>query len=436
MFSFLIDFFANSNFLLTFKLLYYSAYVLVPFALVYIAWEVWVAYVRALFFAKTSMIVLEIKLPKDIFKSPKAMEFCIQSLHQLAGEKNWFEKFWQGKVRAWTSLEIASIDGGVHFFIWIRKSMKNVLEANLYSQYPGIEIYEVPDYTLPTSYNPEVNSIWASEFDLTGADVFPIKTYIDYGMDKDPDEEYKIDPMTPLIEFLGSLGRGQQAWIQILIRAHVAEEKDPSKTWSNAKIWTTLRPKDIWDRWAKKDFRWKEAAQVEIDKIITKAKGEKGPDGKIIPGTGRQLTDVEKETVTALARSVSKKGFDVGMRAIYIAPKDIWSPDNIGGIIGGITHFNSHLNGFKPARGIDERFSNIFIAWKTRSLKKRESEKQYLLDAYKHRGYFYGPFKSPHFVLNTEELATLFHLPGGVSTTPTFTRIDSKKSQAPTNLPV
>lgn len=436
MFSFLIKFFTDPNILQVFKWLYYSAYILVPIGLLSIAWEVWIAYVRALFFAKTEYVLLEIRLPRDIFKSPAAMEFCLTSLHQTGGEKNWYEKFWQGKVRAWSSLEIVSIDGSVHFFIWTRKSMKNVLESNLYSQYPGIEIYEVPDYTLPVSYNPEMNSMWASEFDLTGADVFPIKTYIDYGMDKNPEEEYKIDPMTPLIEFLGSLGRGQQVWIQIIVRAHVAEDKDPSKNWSNAKIWTTLRPNDIWDRWAKKDLRWKESAQAEIDKIITKAKGEKDKEGKIIPGTGRQLTEVEKDTVTALARSVSKKGFDVGIRSVYVAPKDVFSADNLGGIIGGITHFNSHLNGFKPARSSDERFTNIFLAWKKRSEKKRNDEKQYLLDAYKRRAYFYSPYKSPYFILNTEELATMFHLPGGVSATPTFARVESKKSEAPTNLPV
>jgi hypothetical protein len=46
------------------------------------------------------------------------------------------------------------------------------------------------------------------------------------------------------------------------------------------------------------------------------------------------------------------------------------------------------------------------------------------------------PFKSPHFVLNTEELATMFHFPGGVAATPTFNRIESRKAEAPTNLPV
>lgn len=428
--------FSNDQFIVLIKVLYYLAWVFVPLALITIVWELWVDLRRAKFFASTNYVLLEVKVPRDVFKSPKAAEFFIAALFQTSNEKNWFEKFWQGKVRAWSSLEIVSMNGTVHFYIWIRKALKDPVEANLYSQYPGIEVHEVKDYTLPVSYDPEKISLWASEFELTKPDAFPIKTYVDYGMDRDPDEEYKIDPITPLIEFLGSIGKDHTVWIQILVRAHKAEEKDPDKSWKNAKIWQTFRPKDIWDIWEKKDLRWKEEAKVQIDKIILGAKGEKGPDGKIIPGTSRQLTEVEKETVSALSRSVSKNGYDVGIRALYFAPKDLYNPANIGGVIGGITHFNSHLNGFRPTRGSEERYGNVFLAWKKRSEKTRNSERQEMLDAYKKRAYFYKPHKRPHFILNSEELATLYHFPGSVSTTPTLTRVDSRKGEAPSNIPV
>ncbi len=412
-----IKFFTDGNMLLVLKILYYVAFVAVPAALVWIAWDLWVFYVRSLFFAKLTYVLLEIKLPREIFKSPRAMEFCIAGMYQTALERNWYEKYWKGQVRSSFSLEIVSIDGGVHFFIHTRQGHKNQIEANLYSQYPGIEIYEVPDYTLPFSYDPLVNSIWVSEFELTKADAFPIKTYIDYGLDKDPKEEYKIDPMTPMIEFLGSLPRGTQVWIQIIIRAHKAEDKDPKD--SSKKI----------------DRKWAKAAEEEIEKIVAKAKGEPGPDGKFIPGTGRQLTDIEKDTINALGRSVSKPGFDTGIRVIYTAPKDVFTPNNIGGVIGGITHFNSHLNSFRPRGGSEEKYK--YLIWLTRSDKKRNTERQEMIDAYKRRAYFYKPYKRRVImILNSEELATMFHLPGGVSATPTFARVESKKSEAPTNLPV
>lgn len=436
--SFLLDkILLNPYLFLSIKVLYDTSFIWLPIIIVYILVDMWINYVRSLFLSTQTFIVLEVKVPKDVFKSPKAAEFFITGLYKTGDEGDWFEKFWQGKTRPWFSLEIAAINGAVHFFIWTNKKHRAQIEANIYSQYPGVEIHEVPDYTLDFNYDPQVNSIYVTEFKLTKEDVFPIKTYVDYGMDKDPKEEYKIDPLTPLIEFIGSLSRDQQVWYQIVVRAHKAEDKDPDKNWSDAKIWKTFNPADIWDRWEKKDLKWAKDAQAQIDKIIEKAKGEKDKDGKIIPGTGRQLTDVEKDTINALGRSISKNGYDVGIRAIYTAPKDVFSPNNIGGIIGSITHFNSHLNGFKPTNGSEERYKNFFLLWIKRSDKKRNKERQEILDAYKRRSFFFKPHKRKDiFVLNAEELATIYHFPGSVSGTPTFTRIESRKAEAPSNIPV
>lgn len=417
MFELLPDFFQDDNFIKVIKFLYYSSVVWVPAILFYILWDLWISYRRAQFFAKQTYILLEIKLPREQFKSPQAMEFFMSGLHSTAGEGNWYEKYWKGQVRVWHSLEIVSIDGAIHFFIWTRSGSRNQIEANLYSQFPGIEIYEVPDYTLPISFDPERNNMWATEFDLTKKDCYPIKTYVDYELEKNPKEEYKIDPITPLIEAMGSIPRGHQAWLQIIVRAHTEEEKDPK---TGKKI----------------DARWKKAAEEEIESIIKKAKGEKDAEGKLIPGSGRPLTGTESDTIKALERSVSKKGFDTGMRMIYIADKDTFNMSNVGGLVGGITHFNSSLNGFKPARGSAGKYKNFFLLWKDRKKESIVGEKQDMLDAYKRRAYFFKPFLSPHFVLNTEELATLYHFPGGVSGTPTFSRIDSRKSEAPPNIPI
>ena len=54
---------------------------------------------------------------------------------------------------------------------------------------------------------------------------------------------------------------------------------------------------------------------------------------------------------------------------------------------------------------------------------------------YAERQFFYPDAKS-FFTLNAEELATIYHFPGRVSTTPTFKRIESKKSDPPVDLPV
>ena len=122
--GFFTAFFTGDNIQLVLKTLYYISWVAIPAGLIWLAWDMWVQYVRALFFAKQTYVLLQIKLPREIFKSPKAMEFCIAGMFQTVGEKNWYEKYWKGQVRASFSLEIVSIDGVVHFFIWQEKATK------------------------------------------------------------------------------------------------------------------------------------------------------------------------------------------------------------------------------------------------------------------------------------------------------------------------
>jgi hypothetical protein len=114
---------------------------------------------------------------------------------------------------------MVSLEGRVGFYIWTRKGMKNFIESSLYAQYPGIEVHEVPDYAAPVQYDKETMAMWAAELEFVKDDAYPIKTYVDYGLDKDPKEEFKIDPIAPVIEFLGSIGANQQVWMQINVQS-------------------------------------------------------------------------------------------------------------------------------------------------------------------------------------------------------------------------
>ncbi len=202
-----------------------SPIVLVIF-LYHIFWELWVDYVRAKNFLSIKYCVLEIKLPKDTFKSPLAMEVFLTALHNTA-DGNWYAQFWKGETRPWYSLELVSIEGQVKYMMWMEERRKTNLVSALYSQFPGIEVYEREDYARSVHFDPKTMKMWAGELKFTMDDPYPIKTYVDYGLDKDPKEEFKVDPLIPLLEFLGSVGPNQQIWIQIPIRAHKNDQKKP-----------------------------------------------------------------------------------------------------------------------------------------------------------------------------------------------------------------
>lgn len=385
-----------------------------PIVLATIFWMIWVNYVRALFFLKQSYIVLEIKLPKETFKSPQAMELFLVTLHQTGGESTWYDKYWLGKTRPWFSLEMVSIEGQVKFFIWTRASWRPVIESGLYAQFPSIEIFDAPDYTKSLYFDPKETNLWGCDYKLTKPDPYPIKTYIDYGLDKDPKEEFKIDPITNLIEFLGTIGQNQQVWIQIILRAH----KDES-----------IKPGHLF----KKTDKWKDQAKEEIEKIRKEAtqtyKDKDGNEQQGFPNPTKGQTD----TIAALERSISKLGFDVGMRSLYIAKRDSFNPTNISGMTGSFKQFSSGmLNGFAPTNWS----TDFSYPWQDFMEIRQNKMRKELLGAYRRRSYFFPPVVGKPIILNTEELATVYHFPGQVSQTPSFTRIVSKKGEAPANLPI
>ena len=59
-----------------------------------------------------------------------------------------------------------------------------------------------------------------------------------------------------------------------------------------------------------------------------------------------------------------------------------------------------------------------------------------MFDAYVNRSAFYKPHKRKTFILNTEELATVYHFPGSVVRTPALGRIESKKGEPSAGLPI
>ncbi len=364
-----------------------------PVILFLVFWKLWLYYIRSRFVSKIDWTILEIKLPREIMKGPRAMEVALNVFHQTK-DGNLIEKYWQGWLRPWFSLEIASIGGEIHFFVYTQRFFRNLVEAQIYAQYPDVEITEVDDYSKAAfidGFGKEWGC-WGTEFGLTEEDAYPIRTYIDYGLHETmTKEEQKTDPITSFIEFCGSIKEGEQVWFQILIRA------------------------------TKKD--WKEEGKKLIEKLLERGK-------KLMEGEQpKKLSPGETEVIKAIERDVSKYGFDTGIRGIYLARNEKFNPTNIASLVGTMKQYNAvNLNGFKLVNptSVDYFFK-----------KKREAgKKTKILDAFRQRSYFYMPYDRKAFVLNTEELATIFHFPGRVAETPTFGRIEAKKGEAPTDLPI
>ncbi len=382
-----------------------TAFVWGPVLLVYLAAKAWLAYKQAEFIAKFEWVMLEIKLPRVIEKTPLAMELVLPAFH-ITSTGTWYDRWFKGKVKPWFSLEMMSDEGDVRFFVRTPTKYKRVIESHIYAQYPDIEVHESEDYVKVTPYLKEPNewSLWGCEFALTKPDPYPIKTYVDYKLDSTlTKEEMKSDPITSVIEFLGSVGRGQTVWFQILVQA-------TGRRFSKPGLFAGRHD-------------WKEEGKKIIAEIKAKSADAEGREK-----SSKQQSDV----IAAIERSLGQFGFDCGIRALYIARREAFDPSNIGGIAGAFQQYSSQvLNGFKPTHTTEFDYPwQDYKGMRLAKLKKR------LYDAYVRRSYFYMPYMRRPFVLSSEELATIFHFPGGVAETPTFSRIDSRKGEPPSNLPI
>lgn len=391
----------------------------IPVLLVVIGWKVWVRHRNAEWISTLEWTLLEIRVPRDVYKTPLAMEMALgNALQQTGGIGTRLKKYWQGRVLVWFSLEIVSTEGDIHFYIRTPKQFRNIIESQIYAQYPQAEIFETEeDYSLKVmaSMHEEEWDLWGCEQHLKKPDAYPIKTYVDYGLDKATtkveEEAGLIDPITSVLEWMGSMKKGEHVWMQILVRATKNSYDKPGSLFGG-----------------KED--WKDKAKREIDHI--KAKYEGGEDAVEALGKKLKMTKLEQETITAIERSLDKPAFDVGIRTMYLAKKAAYRGEHVNGIVGIMRPFNSNnLNGFKIHHETD--FDN---PWEDFSGNRKLRKKRHMLHEYVTRAYFYPPDPHSYYSLTSEELATIFHFPGRVSTTPTFKRIESKKSEPPVNLPV
>lgn len=391
--------------------LWFLAPIWAPLISIGLAWDVWVHYRRRQWLFKQEKILLEIKLPQETFKTPMAMELVFTALYQTFGETTPIHRYWNGQVRPYFSCEIVSIEGEIHFYIWTFKNGKQNIEANIYAHFPDATVNQVDDYTKAVFYDHETHSMFGGEFIKSGPNPIPIKTYVDYGMDKNDgvEEQFKIDPMAPLFESLAALKKGEQLWIQILIRAHKKEK--------------TIFNND-------KEDAWKKQAEEEVEKILKKTE-TKNADGTTTPNLTK-LTKGKQEMITAIEKSVTKIAFDTGIRGIYIARKDSFNGSNVGTLLGMFRQYGaSNLNGFRP-----NNTTSFDYPWQDFHDMRANRLKRKMFRWYRSRAFFYPPIVRTPFILNTEELATIYHFPGSVVKTPTLKRIPSKRAEAPTNLPV
>ena len=242
----LIFLFAMMNFLgadlkPVFTIIVVTSPVWLPIALFHIAFEQWMWSVEDMFRYKQGRTTLRIKLPQEVFKSPEAMESVLSQVWNINSRDNLMQTYLDGKHPLVMSLELVSIGGEVRFYASVTTAkVKNAFESQLYAQYPGVEVIEEEiDYTAEVQWDPDKWDLISFHLNKKKEEYLPLKSYIDFGLDKLPKEEEKFDPMSPMLEYLNSAKPHERVWIQFLCTPHDAmgfkEGKlKPTTTWAEA----------------------------------------------------------------------------------------------------------------------------------------------------------------------------------------------------------
>ena len=373
------------------------SWVWLPFVLAVAFFETWIYYIRRVYWQGIDWRILEIKPPRDVERTPKIMEQVIAGFWGIFGTVTTkYQKYFKGAMQDYFSLEMVGADGEIHFFVRAAAKFRNLIESQIYSQYPQAEIREVEDYVhnVPSDIPNKNWDIWGARLKLSKSDVYPIRTYMQHvDIISRPTSPPFIDPLAGLMEVMSKLKQGEQVWIQILIRP-------------------------VADDWVKRSDK-------EVQSIISKLRPAAIPTeaGAAVPM--QMMSPGQREILTLIEQKAAKKGYEAKVQFGYMGRREIFAMPNVGAVMGLFNQFAAlNANGLRPD-AVTTTKANYAFAKQRKIFKQRRLIRMLRTRSFWEKGY----------ILNIEELASLFHFPTTSVKAPMTPWLEVKKAEPPMGLP-
>ncbi|MBI2552655.1 hypothetical protein HYW17_05145 [Candidatus Uhrbacteria bacterium] len=377
-----------------------------------------------------SWVLLAVDVPRENIQTPRAVENIMAHLAGAHTTANFIQKYFTGHAQPFFSLEIASINGFIRFFVYSTIKNRDLAEAAIYAQYPAAEITEVEDYTkdAPTHFPDAQWDMWGTEFILAKHFAYPIRTWEDFHDETSEEATYK-DPMAALLETMSSLREGEQLWLQLIItpiKSRSWQEECYRVVEKLAGIPSEHKP-SVLDRVLTIPGH---VGAMIIDAFLPGNPEHTAKIKEELPSKMLYLTPGEREVIQALEDKAAKLGFHTKIRAVYLARHEIFSkPRAVYGLIGAIKQLNTEdMNSLKPE--LKKVGTHTKYLWKEM---RKNWRKVKVMRAYKFRSNWRG---MRGYILNVEELATIWHFPVAESVkTPLVKKAESKRGEPPYELP-
>ncbi len=346
--------------------------------------------------------ILQITLPREVSDQNQdkkenlqniqekigVMEAIYSNISGLKGMKN----FSNGNL----SFEIVVKKGVISFYIATPKKLEQFIIQQIQAQYPDAHIERRDDYNI---FSPQ-GYIDGVSLKLAKNSLFPIKTY----------KDLQSDPLSALINTLSKIENDDGAVIQIITRPvkarwrvygrKVATEVRGGKTLNEAVNAKGTMGSEfmggIWD---------------DVFKSFASSGKNQQESSQNTPKEPRRPSPMEEESAKKIEEKVAKAGLEVNIRIIVSADQK----DQVKMYLDNIANSFGQYNIYE--------YGNSFQIVKPIKLK-------YFVNDFIYRN-FNGKKK---MILNSEELASIFHFPSGVIQTPNIDWLSSKEAPAPTNM--
>jgi hypothetical protein len=285
------------------------------------------------------------------------------------------------------SLEIVAREGLVHYYIVVPSVLVDVVRQAVAAAYPSARLEEVVEHNIFSQVGKMSGTI-GGEFTLKKNHIYPIATY----------QESKQDASRALLNALSAAGREDGVAVQMMIR--------PAREgWTKNSV--SAVEKMTKDKGKKKPGLGGMIAPKELMEALWKP-----PEVDEAKPEDRQLTSLEKNAVEAIEEKTKHPAYETLIRVVVSSNTANHSQALLKNVVAAFALFDSpSFNGFKfaVAKNIEE-----------------------LVTAYIFR---FFPQTVTQSVLNSVELASIFHLPNQKDIpTSQVQRQMSKQVDGPTQL--
>jgi len=359
-------------------------YVWLPLVIL-LSFLTWRNYQQLNEFISSDNVLLILEIPKTNDKKELAAEQLFASLHGILRDKREL-KLSRG-AQEHLSFEVASVNGQIRFYVWTPRSLQSFVEGQIYAQYPTVQIHQASeDYT---EHERDHSVTYTTEMTLTASEFLPIKTF----------QTFEVDPLAGITGTLAKLeSTGEELWIQVLA-------------------------KPVEDSWQIEADHWISRLREGSASILPSVGGSmrwlgglfaalwRPPEEGLAGGKGPEISERNKTRIAEAEKKATKLGYEVKIRLAYLGENQTNAKLRMQALVGTFKQFNStNLNGFKP---IKAAYGKEF------------------LEKYRRRAFF-----GEGFILNIEELASVFHLPHTNVETPNIVWASAKTAEPPSKLPV